>query len=53
MQANPPPRTRSKDRFIIATMVGLASTIALALIAFVFVSEFPAPSPEGGDLLRR
>lgn len=31
----------------------LASTIALALIAFVFVSEFPAPSPEGGDLLRR
>ena len=28
---------------------GLAAAIALALIAFVFVTDFPGPSPAGGD----
>jgi hypothetical protein len=49
MNASEPARTRSKDRSFIATMVGLAAAIALALIGFVFVSDFPGPSPAGGD----
>jgi hypothetical protein len=39
----------SKDVPFITTLVSLAAAIALGLIAFVLVSDFPGPSPAGGD----
>ena len=41
----------SKDVPFITTLVSLAAAIALGLIAFVLVSDFPGPSPAGGDTL--
>jgi len=41
--------TAPRDRRFLTTIVGLAAAIALALIAFVFVTDFPGPSPAGGD----
>ena len=48
MSENPKIRS-SKDLPFITTVVSLAAAIALGLIAFVFVSDFPGPSPAGGD----
>jgi hypothetical protein len=41
--------TAPKDRPFLTAIVGLAAAIALGLIVFVFVSDFPGPSPAGGD----
>lgn len=49
MNVGEPEPPSSKDVPFITTVIGLAAAIALGLIAFVFVSDFPGPSPAGGD----
>jgi len=45
-ELGPPKR---KDRMIIGTFIGIAVGIALALIAFVLLSDFPGTSHGSAD----